>query len=461
MLVALVGYALTSRTRYDDLDGRLVSVTEHVAAELAGAKSQEDRDNVLAGARGFAIGVTLYDSTGSSLTGDAPSAHGPVAVNPRHLVAEPSRAPYNKLAALLPMVSPASTNHGFFGLGENGTNRWRAFVLPVDELLSGDGRVARYIVGTESLLDLDTSLRRTWRFLMVATVVGILVMAATVWLVAGRALRPVLLLTDAAGTIARSGAFSQRVPADRSRDELGQLAETFNVMLERLDRVHSAQARFVADASHELRAPLTVIQANLELLENQHALSPSAREEAVHEAHQESARLGRLVADLLALARADSGAPMRHDPVDFDRVVMDVLAEVRHLALRQRIKIAELDSVIVPGDADKLKQLVLNLIENAIRYTPADGLITVSLRRAGAFAVLEVRDEGIGISADDLPHVFERFFRADRARTRNVGGTGLGLSIAQWIAGQHDGEIILTSELGHGTLATVQLPMAT
>ena len=461
ILVALYGYAVHSRTHYDELDGLLRNVTGNVARELARAANADDRAHVLAGARGLGVGVALYDSAGRSLSEGAPSGSDLPAVSPSRIMAGPSRAPYGPLAALAPMVHPIVRAPGTFGLIENGLQRWRVYVLPVDTSMQVDGHVARYVVATASLMELDMSLRRVWRFMMLIAVVGNVVTFATGWLLAGRALRPVLTLTEAARRIARSGAFAQRVPTDMPRDELGRLAETFNEMLERLERSHAAQARFVSDASHELRAPLTVIQANLELLEHQPAMSAVEREAAVQVAHAETARLARLVADLLVLARADTGVPMRHDQVDLDRIVLDVLDEARLVAPLRRIEIATLDPVVVAGDADRLKQLVLNLVENAIRYTSVDGRISARLRRVGAVAEIEVRDNGIGIPAGDLPRVFERFYRADPARTRNAGGTGLGLSIALWIARQHGGDIVLASEPGRGTVATVRLPVST
>ncbi|CAN5892970.1 hypothetical protein BH11GEM2_BH11GEM2_35820 [soil metagenome] len=459
ILVALYGYAVHSRTHYDELDSVLQNVTGHVAGELARAATADDRARILAGARGLGIGVALYDSTGRPLSTGVPPASGLPQVSPDSMMAGPPRAPYGLLAALAPEVHHHVRAPGSFGLIANGRGRWRVYVLPVDPSLRADGRVARYVVGTASLLELDMSLSRVWRFMMLIVVVGNIVTFATGWLLAGRALRPVLVLTEAARTIARSGAFAQRVPADMPRDELGRLAETFNEMLERLERSHTAQARFVSDASHELRAPLSVIQANLELLAHQSAMSATEREAAVHEAHTEAARLGRLVADLLVLARADAGVPVRQDPVDLDRVIVAVLDEARLIAPHRRISIGTLDPAVVAGDADRIKQLVLNLVENALKYTPADGRITVALRRAGVFAEIEVRDTGIGIPAADLPHVFERFYRADPARTRDAGGTGLGLSIALWIARQHGGDIALASAPGRGTVATVRLPV--
>jgi two-component system OmpR family sensor kinase len=179
----------------------------------------------------------------------------------------------------------------------------------------------------------------------------------------------------------------------------------------------------------------------------------------VHEAHIEAARLGRLVSDLLLLARADAGLPTRREPVSLDQVLMEVIGEFRHLHPRREIAVS-LEPVVVAGDVDRLKQLLVNVVENAIKYTPSGGSVSVTLRRIDQVAEVEVRDAGIGISTDDLPRVFERFFRADRARTRNVAGTGLGLPIALLIARQHDGDLTLVSELGHGTVATVRLPVA-
>ena len=461
MLVALYGYAVHSRTHYDELDSLLQNVTGNVASELTRAANADDRAHMVASARGLGVGVTLYDSLGRSFSAGAPSASHLPQVDPGSVMAGPPRAPYGPLAALAPRVHHMVRAPGSFGLVENGQGRWRVYVLPVDASMRADGRVARYVVGVAPLLELDMSLRRVWRFMMLIAIVGNVVTFATGWLLAGRALRPVLMLTEAARTIARSGAFTRRVPADMPRDELGRLAETFNEMLERLELSHTAQARFVSDASHELRAPITVIQANLELLEHQPALSAADREAAVQMAHAETVRLARLVADLLVLARADSGVAVRQDAVDLDRIVVAVLDEARLLTPLRHLAIETLDSIVVCGDADRLKQLVLNLVENAIKYTPADGRITVAIRRVGAIAEIKVRDTGIGIHAADLTRVFERFYRADPARTRDAGGTGLGLSIALWIARQHGGEITLASEPGRGTVATVRLPVRT
>jgi signal transduction histidine kinase len=231
-------------------------------------------------------------------------------------------------------------------------------------------------------------------------------------------------------------------------------------MLASLEAADRAQQRFVSDASHELRAPLTIIQANLDLIERSANLSLDEQRAIVAEANREVRRLTQLVADLLALARADAGVALQHRPVEFDRLLIEAVGEARSLAHGQRLVVAGIEPLVVRGDPDRLKQLVLILLDNALKYTPAEREVAVALARDGAWAVLEVRDEGVGIPPDAVPLVFERFYRADPARSRDPGGTGLGLPIARWIAEQHDGTIVLTSDLEHGTQVVVRVPVS-
>jgi signal transduction histidine kinase len=201
-----------------------------------------------------------------------------------------------------------------------------------------------------------------------------------------------------------------------------------------------------------------VIQANIELLRSHRAGTPADRQQAVEEAYREANRLSRLVSDLLVLARADSGVELLRAPVELDRIVMDVMGEARHIGNGQKFEIGTVEPCTLRGDPDRLRQLVLNLITNAVKYTPPGGRVRINLSRTGQAAVLTVSDTGIGISPEDLPRVFERFYRADAARTGDPGGTGLGLPIARWIARQHGGDVTLTSSVAVGTTATVQLP---
>lgn len=313
------------------------------------------------------------------------------------------------------------------------------------------------------------------------------------WIVATGLLHPLLDVAATARTIARSAAsgtrivgLSQRVRQPRGHDELAYLVRAFNTMLTALEGALATQRRFTADASHELRAPLTTIQGNLGLLLNRgEELPPQEQRAMLTDAHAESLRLGLLVNDLLALARADVASDVVSEPatattthapgerpaqlVDLDRIVLDLVRRFRGRRpaepLAPKLEIAHIEPVRLRGDEDGLRRLALILLDNAMKYTPADkksggrgrdAVVSVSLRRQDGQAILRVRDTGIGIDAGDLPHVFEPFYRADRARGRQ--GTGLGLSIARSLADQHGGAITVESTPGLGSTFTVTLP---
>ncbi|HEY8424639.1 MAG TPA: HAMP domain-containing sensor histidine kinase [Limnochordales bacterium] len=281
------------------------------------------------------------------------------------------------------------------------------------------------------------------------------------WAIAGGALRPISAMIETARAIASSRNFGRRVAVVQRRDELGQLAAAFNEMLGALQQSFDNQRRFVADASHELRAPLATIQGNLELLERATALPLAEREAIWRDIRDEVRRLGRLVSDLLSLARADSGQPLQRQPVELDRLVTDVLRAMRVEMARHRLTVEHLEPVTVLGDPDRLRELLVILLDNAVRYTPEGGSIRVCLARwrgRDGEVELAVQDTGIGIAAEDLPHIFERFYRADKARSRQTGGTGLGLAIAKWIVEAHGGRIQVESRPGQGSRFTVRLP---
>jgi signal transduction histidine kinase len=267
-------------------------------------------------------------------------------------------------------------------------------------------------------------------------------------------------MTQTAQAIALSHDLSARIETPLQRDELGQLATTFNEMLESIETAYHAQQRFVSDASHELRAPLTAIQGNLELLRRQSSMPEAERDEALGEVERESTRLTRLVADLLVLARADAGVSLKRCTVDLDAIVLEALREARHLSGGQALTLDVFEPAKVEGNEDRLKQLVLILLDNALKYTPASGQVTLGLHRRDTNVEIVVHDTGVGIAPEDLPLVFERFYRVDPARSRDPGGTGLGLPIARWIVGQHWGEIELESCPGQGTTAIVRLPLS-
>lgn len=451
-LVCLYCFAIYSRTYYDELDATIRRSAEHIAAELAAARTPRAREETLAASLLLGAGARVYGADGALLQ---QSAHGaPVpALDPRRVLAAGNEPSYPPIAALAPSLHPLAPGAGAYAvLGDAGGERWRVYVFR----LAGDNG---YLAATLSLRQVDSAVAGFSRFMFLLAVVASIVNFLIGWLLARRALRPVAALT--ANAIAQSRAFSRRATDGGDRDELGRLAATFNQILGSHEDAYEAQQRFVAAASHELRAPLTVIKANLELLQRSaHPMGEEERSQVVGEAFTEATRMARLIADLLSLARADSHLPLRHEPVELDRVLLDVMGELRHLAHGRRMEVAAFEPVIVRGDPDRLKQLALILIDNAIKYTAPEGRVIVSLARTVDSVTIEIRDTGFGIAAKDLPHVFERFYRAESARTQDPGGTGLGLPIARWIVEEHGGTVELTSEIGRGTMATVWLPAA-
>ncbi|WP_119316477.1 PAS domain-containing protein, partial [Calidithermus terrae] len=263
----------------------------------------------------------------------------------------------------------------------------------------------------------------------------------------------VMPFRDASGRVTRwFGTNTDVTERQRAEEALRQSEERYR-------RLAEAQKRFVADAAHELRAPLTAIQGNLELLLHFRDMGEPDYTEALTDAAREAQRLSRLVNDMLALARGDAGLRLRLGPVRLDEVLREAFATARSLSNSHRLELGPLPPLTVPGDRDRLKQLALILLENALKYTPAGGAVRLGLERSGGWAELRVVDTGVGIAPEHLPHVFERFYRADPSRSRDSGGTGLGLSIAKWVVEQHGGEIRLQSEPGKGTTAVVRLPV--
>jgi signal transduction histidine kinase len=243
-------------------------------------------------------------------------------------------------------------------------------------------------------------------------------------------------------------------------DELGRLTTVFNGMMDRLEHLFGAQRRLIADVSHELRTPLTAVRGHLDLI-RRYGVDASSLEAIEDEAE----RMSRLVNDLLTLARADYGSvALDRVEIDLDTVVTEAYRRAKILAGDRglKIKLSAVEPVRIKGDPDRLKQLLLNLIQNSIKFTPNGGQIHISLRREGSKAVLQVGDTGIGIQPDDLPHIFNRFYQADDSRTRSneQDGAGLGLAIAKWIAEAHDGVIEAQSSPGIWTVFTVRLPIA-
>jgi heavy metal sensor kinase len=341
-------------------------------------------------------------------------------------------------------------------------------------LVLGDVPIGVLQVGT-SLTNIDRALRQLLTILGLGGVVAIVLSAAVGFFLASRALGPIDRITQTALQITRTEDLSQRIKQIGPQDEVGRLTTTFNEMLDRIERLFRTQQRFIADVSHELRTPLTVIRGNVDILErvNMAVAQPSSAKpsgngqlrEALAESlaaiEQEADRMARLINDLLLLAQADAGVQLRHELVEVDDLLLDVYRQGQALADGVNVQLIASDHGLVAGDPDRLKQLLLNLVDNAIKYTPKGGQVSLRLTREPGWVRIDVSDTGIGIPAEDLPHIFERFYRVDKARSRKNGGTGLGLSIARWIADAHGGYIDVESGVGEGTTFTVWLPEAT
>jgi signal transduction histidine kinase len=280
----------------------------------------------------------------------------------------------------------------------------------------------------------------------------------------GELFRPVDQLINEVEAITDGRSLHRRLPADASNDELARLSQTVNAMLTRLEESFAALRRFTADASHELKTPLTVLRADVE-----RAMHPSTnrseRMVALEESLQETARMSDLVDSLLTLARADEGRfDLHRVPIELEPLMREVYETAVILGEDAGLTLAltSMENDVVMGDRARLRQLLLNLVTNAIKYTPRGGRVELSVTRRGADeTAIAVRDTGIGIAANDLPHVFDRFWRADRVRSRAAerGGFGLGLSISQWIVQAHGGSITVQSRLGRGSVFTVLLPI--
>src|SRR5215475_573689 len=329
-----------------------------------------------------------------------------------------------------------------------------------------DGSGTYFIRLGYSLITFQKALRRTLILLGVAIPLALLLGSYGGLLLANQALRPVDRMTRAAEQIA-AGDLSERVPEPARVDELGRLAATFNDMIARLQAAFERQKQFTSDASHELRTPLAVMRGDIEITLRRER-SAEEYKRALTSNLEEIMRLSRLVEDLLMLARGDSGRiELRCEPVDLNELCRRMAEYIAPLAdQRDQTLIYEpppdagTAPVMVSADMLRIKQLLLNLLDNAIKYTERRGSVALGLKTDENVAVITVSDTGRGIPPEDLPHIFERFFRRSaKTADRTAAGFGLGLSIVKWIVDSHGGRIEAKSELGKGTTFIVRLPL--
>ncbi len=291
-------------------------------------------------------------------------------------------------------------------------------------------------------------------FIVGASLFGAL---AALGLIMPRILKPLTRISDVAGQITSADDLSRRIDEPKAKDQISRLVRVLNKLMERLEQLFRTQQRLLGDVSHELRTPLTAIRGNVDVIRRTGIADPDSLEAIDAEAQ----RMSRLVDDLLTLARAEGGGlPINRAVVDIDHTILQVYEQMMFLDSPVRVILGDLaHEVQVLGDEDRLKQLFINLMTNGIKYTNPGGQVRVSLHVENGYAAVRVQDTGLGIPADDLPHIFDRFYRVNKARTRERGGAGLGLSIVKSIVDAHDGEITVESVVGEGSTFTVRLPL--
>jgi signal transduction histidine kinase len=326
-----------------------------------------------------------------------------------------------------------------------------------------EGEVGGVLQLARSLVEYDQSLGTLRGLLISGSLLATLTTVGLGWVFAGTALRPIHRLTQTAQAIGAERDFDRRVHYAGPNDEVGRLTTTFNAMLAELQAAYQhveqalhAQRRFVADASHELRTPLTTIRGNLGLLERQPPIRGEDRAAVIADTVEECDRLIRLTHNLLTLARADGGLVLRRDPIPLRPFIQELCRQAQRLAPEHTVWCENELEAGVLGDRDALKQVLLILLDNAIKYTPASGTIAIATAAAGEQVAITIRDTGPGIPPAALPHIFERFFRVEAARTS--AGSGLGLSIAKELVEAQGGAISVESQVGQGSRFTVRLP---
>jgi two-component system OmpR family sensor kinase len=329
---------------------------------------------------------------------------------------------------------------------QKGTGSWRAVLIR--------GRSEEALLALP-LTSADATITQVRLAALLADLVAFLaLLAAGIW-VYRLGLRPIAEVTEVADQIS-AGDHRRRVTAVRPGTEAGHLAHAFNIMLDEQQALEERLRRFVADASHELRTPLSVIQGFAGLWRQGELRSGQANDDAMRRIGQESARMAKLVEDLLLLARLDEGRPLDRAPVDLVPLIEEVISDVSASHPSRAVMFDTVSPVIVYGDAASLRRVVLNVITNAVTHTPASAMVAVHAVAESGHGVLEVRDSGPGMDPDNVTHVFDRFWRAEASRTRS--GSGLGLSIVAGIVGAHDGEATLDSSPDRGTIVRIMLP---
>ena len=332
----------------------------------------------------------------------------------------------------------------------------RVITMPVIR----NGKLANLVqVGTSKKVVVDTL--KNLAIILWTAVPSVLLLTALIGrFIARRALKPVAKITQTAKDIGSGANLSQRIPVPEVKDEIGELALTFNSMMDRLESSFSQMRQFSSDASHELRTPLTVLKGQSELTLGKER-KPKEYQEVISSNLEEIQYMSKVLEDLFMLSKSDENQiALDYESVDLKLLIEEICRHAQIIASEKNIKIitAYIEKVQVYGDPVRLRQMIWNVIVNGIKYTQPDGEVTISLQEKKDIALITIQDNGIGISNSDLPLIFNRFYRVDKARSREEGGTGLGLSICKFIVDAHKGSIDIESTLGEGTKFKIKLP---
>lgn len=366
-----------------------------------------------------------------------------------------------QLAALFASASRSGRAYGNFSLGGKNAIRVLAVAVPVA------GQSYTFVIAN-SLHDQEQALEQARAAFYVAIPIALLIASLGGYFLARKSLAPVVTMGERAARIGASN-LDERIPLPQNNQELGRLARIFNELLARLDQSFAQQKRFMADASHELRTPVAVICGESEVTLSREVRNPAEYRESLAIVHDEGRRLTRMVEDLFTLARADAGEyPLVLADFYLDESMNECVRSVRSLAAQKGLEVCyqpPAREIPFRGDESLIQRMVLNLVHNAIKYTPANGRVQVNVRQNHNQCEIVISDTGPGIPAAAQVHVFERFYRVDKARSRdeslNGSGAGLGLSIAKWVAELHGGTIVLDSTNREGATFVISLPNRT
>lgn len=446
-LFSIFLYVTLADSLYTGLDNKIKNTAAVIASSAArppaGGPSMADIDRIMTqhfGIRPLGRFVQVLDESGRV---------GDKSTNLRNV----------ELPVSVKTLQEATRGHVTFEtVNVSGDYPLRIVTVPIVD----GGRMVGIVQVGSSLEGVQEALNNLLFILLIAVPAALLVTSVGGLFLANKALKPVDGITQIARRIG-SGDLSQRIRIRKINDEIGRLASTFNDMIARLEQSFQQMKRFTADASHEMKTPLTILKGEVELgLRKQRSLEEYQR--ILQSSLEEIDRMSRLVEDLLTLSHADSGDFLvRREDVDISRVARDVCEDLIPLANGKNVRLGSTEDGILTiyGDPLRLRQLLLNLVENGIKYTPSGGGVHITLRRHPEMnaAVLEVSDTGMGIAQEDLTRIFDRFYRVDKARSRRTGGTGLGLSICKSIAEAHGGTISVDSTQGSGTTFSVTIPL--